>query len=68
MPTGKKVSPFYCHAPARSGHYNGKRLFGAAPQDPDKPVTLQDLLDFMATKGLDPKKVLIPSVAFWAQP
>lgn len=49
--------PFYIYAANRSGHRKGQRLLGVATSE---EKSLQDLIDFLASKGIKPAQVILP--------
>jgi len=58
----KKSDKFFVYAPKKTGYFKGKRLLGIKHtyKEGAKNLTLQDLLDFLKEKGIEPAEVNFP--------
>lgn len=64
MPRSTKKDKFFYLNPAKKGWRKGKILMGINPNyegDVDN-LTVQDLVDFLKEKNIDPVKVSLPSI------
>lgn len=63
MAKRKKDNKFYIYAPGKSGYYKGKRLMGVnyAYAGGIENLTVQDLIDFLKEKDVNPANVILPS-------
>ena len=59
----KKTDKFFIYAAGRSGYYKGKRLMGVNHlyEGGTENLTLQDLIEFLREKNINPSTVVIPS-------
>jgi hypothetical protein len=56
-----KNAKFFLYAAKKSGCWKDKRLLGVN-HSYEGEVTLQDLVDFLAAKNIDPNTVILPRV------
>ncbi len=62
MPRALKSDKFLIYAPKKSGYWKGKMLIGVnlSHAGEGNELTVQDLLNFLNEKGVDPSAVKIP--------
>ena len=58
----KKSDKFFVYAPKKSGFWKDKRLLGinSSYEGGTDTITIQDLVDFLKEKGIDPAKIVLP--------
>jgi hypothetical protein len=62
MSCTKKADKFFIYAAKKYGHFKGKRLLGIKHtyKEGSENLTLQDLLDFLKDKDIEPSTVEFP--------
>ncbi|MFZ2038697.1 MAG: hypothetical protein WAV11_02065 [Minisyncoccia bacterium] len=60
MPKATKKDKFFFYAKNKTGYLKDKILFGENSKYTGGPLTLQDVIDFLKEKGIDPSRVELP--------